>query len=1191
MYHKMNDYQLGKDIKRGMKKRLLALFINLTLIASAIPVYAAEDSTDYIAIEEESVIEDSDSSDVVDDSYEIEDSYSDTIEEESEESDAQEEVTIVDDSEADSEYIVEEEASFDGKEEYSYGLDSDDASDEKQEIIAEDLPDDPENFRHSFDEEEEEIGLNMGEDGYYFMGEGAVNPDPFVFRYNTSRRYSYPQWHKTADDSKRVPVRYGMDISRHQGTVSESSFRTLKNTYGIDFVIIRAGFRGYGQAGNTGKDICFEANIKNAINAGLNIGVYYFSQAITEDEAREEADKCIEIIKPYKSNIKLPVVIDYEYSGDSTTAGRLKNANLSAAQHTAIVNAFCKKVAQAGYYPGIYANKNMFEKDMVMSSIPKDYYIWMANYVSPDSNGLCATSFSGRLETWQFTSKFTGFGTTGDKLITSQYLDLNFWFGAYPTKYTLSYVANGGVGSISSVSGREGDKVKVSANKFSRDGYTFKEWNTKADGSGKGYQPGDEYAFVAGENVLYAIWKKIDSKFTVSFVTDCDATIADQIHTYGELVTEPAALEKEGYEFSGWYKDSSLIQRWDFGRDVVKHDLILYAGWNAYDVSAEEVTIEGVRDVDYTGKAVTFDDLTVYCGSRLLEPGKDYTVKYAGNTKAGKASVTITGKGNYTGRKTVYFQINRLVITDKIDAPAIELKYTGKVQKGTTTVVYKAENGSQVTLKAGKDFTYIYPGTDKKSAGYDSSAYVGVADEDTDYEVIIEGKGNYIGQASFKETILKKSDTGIPVSKLKVGKISAQQLRYDNDGAIISAMPKPVIKDGGKVLDEVKDAEEDGYTLIYENNKAVGTGFLYITGTGKYYGTRKVDFKINPITMSKVKVDGLQSVFSYTGKEIKQTECELKYEGLKLIEGRDYTVSYSANINVSKKATVIFTGKGIYSGTLKKTYTISSESLYDVEVYADSEVVYTKGRTIPKVDAVYVSKDGNEYVLIKDKDFTVKCTNNTAVNSGLGSKRPTVTITGKGNFTGKVAKEFAITKSSLENTVMTASDIVYTGKTGIPKPKIQITDSNRANLTAGTDYNNVAQFEVVDENGNHLEDYNTGKAYPAGTYVRATVSGKGNYAGSTQSAIFRIVNQDISKATIKIADQYYTGGQVRITDKSQVQFKLGKNVVTADDFVIEYDKNVKYISVGTYKVTIKGVGNYGGQKVVTFKIKGRKVSK
>lgn len=195
-------------------------------------------------------------------------------------------------------------------------------------------------------------------------------PEPEVkkeqFKLNGTKMTFVPE--SSTAGSPYYMIRLGVDISRHDGEVD---WKKLKKD-GIDFVILRCGYRGY-QSGKLKADENFQANIKGALEAGLDVGVYIFSQAASEKEALEEAALCLEQIRGHK--ITLPVFYDPEIIRDDPA----RSDNISGEQFTKNAVAFCEAIKKAGFVPGVYSNMlwEAYEFDM---SIIKDYVIWYADY-------------------------------------------------------------------------------------------------------------------------------------------------------------------------------------------------------------------------------------------------------------------------------------------------------------------------------------------------------------------------------------------------------------------------------------------------------------------------------------------------------------------------------------------------------------------------------------------------------------------------------------------------------------------------------------------------------------------------------------------------------------------------------------------------------------------------------------------
>lgn len=171
------------------------------------------------------------------------------------------------------------------------------------------------------------------------------------------------------EGDENYTYRLGVDVSEHQGYVD---WQQLKDS-GFSFAFIRLGYRGYGQEGNIRLDKEFQRNMENARAAGFDIGVYFFAQAVNEDEALEEANFVLENLDGY--TLQLPVVYDPE----SILDDEARTDNVSGEQFTKNTEVFCSAVSDAGYDPMIYANMlwEAFELDLEQLS---EYPLWYADY-------------------------------------------------------------------------------------------------------------------------------------------------------------------------------------------------------------------------------------------------------------------------------------------------------------------------------------------------------------------------------------------------------------------------------------------------------------------------------------------------------------------------------------------------------------------------------------------------------------------------------------------------------------------------------------------------------------------------------------------------------------------------------------------------------------------------------------------
>lgn len=168
---------------------------------------------------------------------------------------------------------------------------------------------------------------------------------------------------------ERYTLRKGVDVSQHQGYIDWERVKAA----GIDFAILRIGYRGYGMEGILCLDETFHMNITNAQNAGIDVGVYIFSQAISEEETLEEAQLVLDNLEGY--DIQLPVVFDPERIRDDAA----RTDEVEGEQFTRNTILFCEKMKEAGYQPMVYSNMiwESFEFDMEKLA---DYPIWYADY-------------------------------------------------------------------------------------------------------------------------------------------------------------------------------------------------------------------------------------------------------------------------------------------------------------------------------------------------------------------------------------------------------------------------------------------------------------------------------------------------------------------------------------------------------------------------------------------------------------------------------------------------------------------------------------------------------------------------------------------------------------------------------------------------------------------------------------------
>lgn len=214
----------------------------------------------------------------------------------------------------------------------------------------------------------------------------SYDPEAFV---RDGERLSY--------DGENVTSRQGLDISYYHGTIDWEKVRAD----GFEFAFIRLGFRGYGEEGRIRLDREFFQNIQNAQAAGLDVGVYFFSQAVNEEEAREEAEFVLQNLDGYE--LQLPVVYDPEHI--EIEGEEARTDDVTGEQFTKNAEAFCRAIEEAGFQPMIYCNLmwQFLELDMEKLS---QYPVWYADY-----GPLPQTPY--QFDFWQYTNAAAVDGITG----------------------------------------------------------------------------------------------------------------------------------------------------------------------------------------------------------------------------------------------------------------------------------------------------------------------------------------------------------------------------------------------------------------------------------------------------------------------------------------------------------------------------------------------------------------------------------------------------------------------------------------------------------------------------------------------------------------------------------------------------------------------------------------------------------
>ncbi len=399
---------------------------------------------------------------------------------------------------------------------------------------------------------------------------------------------------------------------------------------------------------------------------------------------------------------------------------------------------------------------------------------------------------------------------------------------------------------------------------------------------------------------------------------------------------------------------------------------------SGHDVNSEDVTVEAIPNQAWTGSAVT-PEVVITCGDYTLVKGTDYTVSYANNEEIGIATATITGKGNFTGEKTVSFAIASGIENAEI-AGGLENSYT---YTGNTI------EPAGLTVQIGT--TVLTEGTDY-TISYKNNTNVGTA------KLILTGAGSFGGSKEIEFTITPKDITDEDVSLNNF----VEEMGYT--GAEVEQNISLTY------AEQTLEAGTD-YDVTYTNNVEVGeTAEMVVTAKGNYTGTITKTFTIveQVIFGDDVTVSNVSSTYTYTGDEIEPTPV-VTSNGIVLTEGIDYTVSYDNNLNAGV-AILRLTGKGGYTGSKEVIFNILRKSIARCTFSTVSDQVYTGKDVKP---SVAVLDDGT--ALTKGTDYTLMYSNNR--KAGVAS----VIIAGKGNYTGTKTIRFKIKPGAITGLAQTTS--------------------------------------------------------------------------------------------------------------------------------------------------------------------------
>lgn len=667
-----------------------------------------------------------------------------------------------------------------------------------------------------------------------------------------------------------------------------------------------------------------------------------------------------------------------------------------------------------------------------------------------------------------------------------------------------------------------------------------------------------------------------------------DEDLGGELEVNEEPEINEGAIEEQK-ENAVTISGNSIENEMDIWNDIADDFIVGEDKQEEKEVS-DEVWIAGFQresdEMVYTGNQVK-QDLRIYHKGTLLKEKTDYTLTYRNNVNAAaynsaKApSVTITMKGQYTGSRILYYTILPKTIEEGITSEE-QIVYYAKNIKIPVPVLYF---GSK-KLTVNKDFTCDYTSLPDNYTKGDSYEY------GRTYEYQVNGQGNYTGSLIIRLSMLMSQNQDFGKSSVTLDK---KQYVYSGTALTTEDVQVLSVKIGKTVLDDTLYE----YTVTAEG-PGKGCVEVYPSEAGKeagFRGKKKITFNVAADRNIKkaMRTDQWQESIIYSRAEaagqggICQKNANIlcypsENESENLVEGTDYTVRYSGNTKCGT-ATAVFTGIGRYTGTLKLTYKIVPKTdLYirwkDMDAEGNPVTYYQKDGAVPSFTLLECTQDGQEISLVNKTDYTVTLRN----NKKLG--KMTCEINGKNNYRGyKSVTEVEVMAADISCGTLIAGDKAYSKKINSWKASVTIKDVNGRQLKAGTDYDKqlIYTYEGMEEGG-----------VPAvGTMVYVTANGINNYAGSSITGSYYIYSKHINSLIVSIDPQVYTGKEVTLSESdihvylNQTARKNGEELDETCYRIAGYSNNIK---AGTAKVTLQGMGEYGGQRTCGFRINKKEYS-
>lgn len=737
----------------------------------------------------------------------------------------------------------------------------------------------------------------------------------------------------------------------------------------------------------------------------------------------------------------------------------------------------------------------------------------------------------------------------------------------------------------------------------------------------------NDYAGSGDKSLTYEIVKRQISEATVEDLGSF-AWTGDPIHPVPRIWFEGVLL-KEGRDFTCTYNDpfggnctdvnddtnpyyQVLVEALPTGNFEGKLDPVQFKIGDSFTKDNIQVSfVNGQKEFDYTGETIIPKILVKADGvNGYLTEGEDYKIAIDEGDptyiNAGAKTFRIYGVDTnhpFIGSVEAEFTIKpidlssanaRVIVMDAegilTDQARYPYEYYGREHRPEPSVVWWRTTTNPKTLSVENgDFTYTY--NNNIDAGT-ASVTVG--------QGLTQSGGtqpNFTGERKLNFTIHPVSLTEANVDSGWLEIVDLNDWIYTVTGQPIK--PNIVVRYKGEALVEGKD-----FDITAANNTNVGDARATIEFKGNYVGRFNRDFKIVKRSVADPKVNASLEGggdYKYTGRQIRPA-VQISYDGARLTLGTDYEVTYEENLKVGTYQVKI-AGINNYEGEISLPMTISPIDVNsaDVRIECNAGVLttYPDGHqeARPKFTVYWVQEGGNEVKVFADDDSEaieagreIAYSYSFSDNEQVGKDQGTLTVRGRGNFTGQKSVKFDI-GADINQFVSSVTwhngtpDLTFNNTSQKPEVEVALTaDGQAKGLIRDADYEVV--YEPVSGNADK-ESLNAGE-------YKAYVRGKFPYAGETNELPYTIKQRDINNVTFTIPDKEFTGSEVKpeITARDEA-LKLDLTEILISDadklgqpntYTTEKSGNMIHAGRVTIAINAVGIGNYRGSRTETFNI-------